>query len=494
MKSQEWAVLILGAKFLFSIGRPHGVHMKVLWVCSLLGALQLGGCSPPESFVSGAATVGIRYAPGDPFFDIQPVASVLPEGSGVDVFVQFLYGGFTFVRAGNGFDGAFEVSMRIRDRETDSLVIERAWPETLKVGTYRETQAADRLLVEKVLPVHSGTYTVEVVVEDLNSGKSATRREAVVVPDLNHGEPCLSRPMLYRRDAGGVLQPLVLFHVPSFGDTLYTQVGLFNLPAAATIATELLLTRFVVDTTEAVLPYYYASASGDFRSRSLHPERVDTVFREMRRGTIADGAAGLTLALPPLGPGLYRVQLALRRINATQASRTIGTGRYFAVVGPSFPQLGTLSEMVHAVRYLAMESEEDSLTSALTEAELHKRFDEFWLSRLPDRRLAAETVKRYSGRIEEANRFFSTYKEGWKTDRGMIYTVMGPPERVEHDANRETWYYTSTEESAARTWQFRSVEFAPENLSITEYMLVRGREYARTWMSMIAKWREGKVF
>ena len=469
--------------------------MKVLWVCSVLGALQIaGGCSSSESVGIGAARVAMQYAPADPFFDIQPVASALPEGSGVEVFVQFLYGGFTFVRAGNDFHGAFEVSVRIHDRETDSLVIERAWPETLKVGTYRETQTADRLLVEKVLPVRSGSYIVEVVVEDQNSGKSATRREAVTVPDLNQGEPFVGRPMLYRRDAGGMLQPMVLFHVPAFGDTLYTEVGLFNLPPSATIATELLVTRFVVDTTEAVLPYYYASASGDFRSRSQYPERVDTVFRESRRGTIAAGAAGLTLAMPPLNPGLYRVQLALRQIDGVQTSRTIGTGRYFAVVGPSFPQLGTLSEMVRAVRYIAMDSEQDSLASALTDAELHKRFDEFWLSRLPDRRLAAETVKRYSGRIEEANRFFSTYKEGWKTDRGMIYTIMGPPERVEHDANRETWYYPSTERSAAKIWQFRGVEFAPENLSITEYILVRGPGYARSWMSMIAKWREGKVF
>ena len=487
--------MILDAKFLFFIVRRQGVPMKVLWVCSLLGALQIaGGCSPPDSDRSGTTAAGMRYDPGDPFFDIQPVPSVLPEGSGVDVFAEFLSGGFTFVRAGNDFQAAFEVSTRIRDGETDSMVVEHAWPETLKVGTYRETQTSDRHLFEKVLPVQSGSYIVEVVVEDRNSGTSSTRREAVTVPDLNQGEPFISRPVLYRRDADGMMQPMVLFHVPSFGDTLYAQVRLFNLPASATLAIELLLTRFAVDTTAAVPPYYYTSASGDYRSRSLYPEQVDTVIRQTRRVTIAEGAAGLTLGIPPCDPGLYRVQLALKRIDGVQKSWTIGTGRYFAVMGPSFPRLGTLAEMAGAVRYIAVESEQDSLLSALTQEEMRKRFDAFWLSRMPDRRLAAETVKRYSGRIEEANRFFSTYKEGWKTDRGMIYTIMGPPERVERSANRETWYYMTTERGVAKIWQFRSVEFAPEDLSVTEYLLVRGRGYAKDWMSMVSRWREGKVF
>jgi len=469
--------------------------MRELWVCSLLCVLQvLGGCSPPGPVGSDTAAVGMRYDPGDPLFDVQPVASVLPEGAGVDVFVQFMSGGFTFVRVGNDFLAAFDVSMRIRDRKTDSLVSERAWPETLRVNTYRETQAVDRYLVEKALPVQSGSYMVEVVVEDRNSGTSATRREAVIVPDLKHGEPFIGRPLLYRRDANGMMQPVVLFHVPSSDDTLYAQVRLFNVPPATALATELLLTHYVVDTTEAVPPYYYASASGDYRNRSVYSERVDTVFRQMRRCTVADGAAGLTLAMPPLDPGLYRVQLALRRSDDVQPSWTIGTGRYFAVMAPSFPRLGTLAEMARAVRYIAVGSEKDSIASAMTQAELRRRFDEFWLSRMPDRRLAAEIVRRYSNRIEEANRLFSTYKEGWKTDRGMIYTIMGPPEHVERDASRETWYYQTTERGAAGIWQFRSVEFAPENFSVTEYLLVRGRGYTNTWMSMVSRWREGKVF
>jgi GWxTD domain-containing protein len=469
--------------------------MRGVGVCSLLCALQIaGGCSPPEDAVTGNLTVGMRYDSGDPYFDIQPLASVLPEGSGVDIFVQFLSSGFTFTRAGNEFQAAFEVSMRIRDRETDSLLVERAWPETLKVGTYRETQGADRILVEKVLPAEAGSYMVEVVAEDRNSGRSGTRREAVTVPELNHGAPFITRPVLYKRDSGGMLQPIILFHVPTFDDSLFAQVRLFNLPAPATLATELLLTRFVLDTTAAVPPFYYASASGDFQSRSLHAQRVDTVFRQARRGTFAEGAAGLTLALPPLRAGLYRVQLELRGVGEGQGSWTLGTGRYFAVMGPSFPRLGTLGEMASAVRYIASESEQDSLASAQAHSNMRSLFDEFWLSRMPDRRLAAETVKRYSSRIEEANRFFSTYKEGWKTDRGMIYTIMGPPERVEHNASREIWYYMSTQKGAASTWQFRSVEFAPENLSVTEYLLVRGRGYTKTWMSMVSRWREGKVF
>ena len=40
--------------------------------------------------------------------------------------------------------------------------------------------------------------------------------------------------------------------------------------------------------------------------------------------------------------------------------------------------------------------------------------------------------------IEEANKQFSNYKEGWKTDMGMMYILFGPP-----------WYIESTLEMKA---------------------------------------------
>ena len=52
-------------------------------------------------------------------------------------------------------------------------------------------------------------------------------------------------------------------------------------------------------------------------------------------------------------------------------------------------------------------------------------------------------------RYQYANNNFSKYNVGWKTDRGEIYIVNGPPDSIEYiyDNNKmnykEIWYYTN---------------------------------------------------
>ena len=38
---------------------------------------------------------------------------------------------------------------------------------------------------------------------------------------------------------------------------------------------------------------------------------------------------------------------------------------------------------------------------------------------------AKELIKNYYGRLQHANLFFTSYLEGWKTDRGMIFMIFG---------------------------------------------------------------------
>jgi len=44
-----------------------------------------------------------------------------------------------------------------------------------------------------------------------------------------------------------------------------------------------------------------------------------------------------------------------------------------------------------------------------------------------------------------ANYFFTSYKPGWMTDRGMIYIVLGPPVILHKGDDFEEWiYYNSS--------------------------------------------------
>jgi GWxTD domain-containing protein len=80
--------------------------------------------------------------------------------------------------------------------------------------------------------------------------------------------------------------------------------------------------------------------------------------------------------------------------------------------------------------------------------EKKKRFDRFWkeLDPTPDTEFN-ELQNEFYQRVAYANEHFSQMgDDGWRTDRGQIYIIYGPPDTVEHQTDQnfrefEIWRY-----------------------------------------------------
>ncbi|MEM9857490.1 MAG: GWxTD domain-containing protein [Bacteroidota bacterium] len=149
-----------------------------------------------------------------------------------------------------------------------------------------------------------------------------------------------------------------------------------------------------------------------------------------------------------------------------------------------FPKPATLNQLIDPLVYITQREEwevfdKDSVSK--------REFDRFWLdiSRSTDR--AKKVIKTYYDRIEEANQFFTTYKEGWKTDMGMIYAVFGVPDRVIRKADKETWYYNASSVSQSIDFEFIRVNSIFSN---KHYALIRDRRYSTTWYQAINNLRK----
>ena len=81
-----------------------------------------------------------------------------------------------------------------------------------------------------------------------------------------------------------------------------------------------------------------------------------------------------------------------------------------------------------------------------------------------------------------------------ETDRGRVYIVYGPPDRVEKRPDTEVWYYSHPGTYAENTFLFRRFFFAPPNLSVEDYLLLRGRGYEISWERRVQKLREGVMY
>jgi len=98
--------------------------------------------------------------------------------------------------------------------------------------------------------------------------------------------------------------------------------------------------------------------------------------------------------------------------------------------------------------YIATPNELEYMQSGETVQEKTKRFLEFWKKKDPSpNNDENEFFDEYYRRIAYANENFSSYIEGWRSDRGMVYTILGAPNNIdrhpfEYDSKPyEIWEY-----------------------------------------------------
>lgn len=155
----------------------------------------------------------------------------------------------------------------------------------------------------------------------------------------------------------------------------------------------------------------------------------------------------------------------------------------------SYPNITEAYQMVAPLRYISSNDEFQKLTSSQSPKQ---DIDNFWLtaaSGSKDR--AKELIRGYYNRIQEANLYFTSYEEGWKTDRGMIFLIFGAPNSIYRSSEGETWTYGEERNYMALTFSFGKLD---NPFSDNDYALQRSANYRNLWYNAVDLWREGRVF
>ena len=203
--------------------------------------------------------------------------------------------------------------------------------------------------------------------------------------------------------------------------------------------------------------------------------------------------AAAEFRIPPLEEGLYRIECLALTQTPGGTDTLLAASRYYSIKGPGFPRPVTYAELIDAAVYIATNREMAVLRSARGPDEQRKRFEEFWLSLAGDPVKAAALIRTYYSRVEEANRLFTNIKEGWRTDRGMLYCVLGPPAEITNRLDNQSWYYDLSGNAAENLYVFKHVTRQAKGLTVEDYLLYRQSVYEMLWGRMIFKWRNGEI-
>ena len=155
--------------------------------------------------------------------------------------------------------------------------------------------------------------------------------------------------------------------------------------------------------------------------------------------------------------------------------------------GDTYPSVSSVEDMVGPLAYLANSQEFNEL---ITETNLKLAIDNFWLQSGGTAQSSRELIRVYYNRVFFANYFFTSYKEGWKTDRGMMFIVYGPPNILTKKGDNENWVYYR--KSSREPLQFT---FLRHDNPYTDKDFWLARNFTNSlWTLAVRDWRSGKIF
>jgi GWxTD domain-containing protein len=398
--------------------------------CLLVGVLFLGLVGARD--LRAQAEMRPALVSKGPVFFVDAI-SYLSDAEGksrIDVYVQVPYEELRFVKGDDLYTAHCDVTLRLYD-QGDRMEVERSWRDNIQVKDFQQTASGGLYrLTQKSIDVTPGTYRLEVLFRDEESDRQARFNRTLLVPD-------------FRKDPVSISDIMLVNRMTTDGDrrTVVPNIsGVLNDPVTESFV---FFEIYHLPARDSVL----------LRWKLLDADRKELV----RADRIEPTPAGKTQSFVHIKDIKLPAGNYFLTVEAWEAGKgEDGTGVPLAIASRSFSvrssdlpnSITDLDKAIDQLRYIASGREIDSIREAPDPTQKKLRFLEFWQKRDPDPQTARnELMEEYYDRVDYANKHFSHYLEGWKTDMGMVFIRFGQPENVErHPFEYDTkpyeiWYY-----------------------------------------------------
>ncbi len=341
----------------------------------------------------------------------------------VDVFIQLPYSSIQFVKQNNEFISLYTISLSVFDKDKEKLIAEKSWNSKIELKDFNETVSKKNYTLNlKSFYLKPGEYVLRSSVDDKESNNEMPVERDFKVRDLS-GKVALSDIMILNRlqEEGGKnkISPNVSHNVANM---------------------------------DKGLPVFYELYANSPMNVSLlyriKGERGEKVFTDTVKRMIDTGKTQIffTLKDSSFSMGHYSLQIQvldsagneLASVNKSFFSRWIG-----------FPvTIKDLDKAVDEMIYIASSSEISKIKNAKTKKEKLELFQAYWKKQDPTPNTPEnEVFDEYYARVAYANAHFSQYFPGWRSDMGMVFILLGPPDNIDKhpfDINAkpyEIWEY-----------------------------------------------------
>lgn len=270
-----------------------------------LGLLTLtivaAGCGRRAYVPDTAENRTAEYEAGSPSFDMEVVSAVKGDRTGMDIYLAVPHASLVFVRHDGGYRARYDILAKVLDGR--EAVIEDVWSGVVETSTYDAMQTFEPALRSERIELDSGTYTVQLALEEAESGARTVRTQDVTFLDRGSLETAVSELLLEASRGSASFEQVVSLHVRAGYDSLGAVTELYNVPDPAQVS--FTLVRFATDTATATPPYWFTPAPFELAYKGIDYEAVDTLQLTRRRIVDASEQVAIEFAMPRLEFGTY---------------------------------------------------------------------------------------------------------------------------------------------------------------------------------------------
>ncbi|MBN2731258.1 MAG: GWxTD domain-containing protein [Balneolaceae bacterium] len=433
-----------------------------------------------------------EYRPGYPEVRFSAVGFLNEDNQpSINLAADIVYGSLIFKEFEGTQQAQIGIDVRIVKKETDDNVIDsKHYDIEIKKEDSSITTSQKSFIFEKRIDVPAGSYTVYFTLTDKNSGKKITRSTDTSIPDPTNNQIDLTDIRMLGKDMDADSPdwfPITTYDVPGRIDSLMFIFQATNNSSdqPLTISAELL--RFESDQSIARPMYFnnYSPSSIQYKGIDFDEE---TVIRQSQRKLLEPGSVFIEFRFARQERGNYRFE-----VRSDKEEDQLFKARDFGVKSENYPAIKTARELARPLAYLMDEGEYEDLMAISDSDSLKQAIDRFWLREIGNKNEAISVLKLYYQRVEEANKQFSNFKEGWKTDTGMIYILFGPPWYVNNQLDEMVWSYSYNRDDPSYNYLFFQPKIQSEFYPFEHYILQRNQQYYSVEFQQVSLWLSGLI-
>ncbi len=322
------------------------------------------------------------------------------ENIRVSVHVKIPYTELQFIRSGDEYLARFEVAVNLADKDKERIAGE-IWSDSLRLTEYKDSRNSTKTIIAvKTFVVPASELVINVRLTDLYTKKSHVLSDGVDQSKMYAGALSLGNIMIMDNSMADNSKLLMNESFYEIIDTLRFKVRLLgdNYPFKITYE---LKVKEDSKVTETILIDHVAP--------------IDSLLS----------------FIVPLTDMHYSNYSLFFTAEDSKANRVLTKANFrVRIRGVNF-DVENMDEAVKQLIYLASDRQIKEMMTG-SEIQKTKKFKQFWEALDPTPgTLNNELMEEYYSRIAFSLEAFTVVQEGWKTDRGMIYILFGPPDEIQ---------------------------------------------------------------